>query len=107
MNADKTEIFKFSNAYESQNYAFTYRGSQAVVTNAENIKINGILLATNSDETHKINFKAVRDKMDNHFAAWANRGLSLLGKILIYKTFGLSQSKRKGCPETRQVVIAD
>ena len=91
LNADKTEIFKFSNAYEPQNYAFTYRGSQAVVTNAENIKINGILLATNSDETHKINFKAVRDKMDNQFAAWANRGLSLLGKILIYKTFGLSQ----------------
>ena len=29
--------------------------------------------------------------MDNQFASWANRGLTLLGKILIYKTFGLSQ----------------
>ena len=29
--------------------------------------------------------------MDKQFAAWANRGLCLLGKILIYKTFGLSQ----------------
>ena len=29
--------------------------------------------------------------MDDQFAAWSNRGLSLLGKVLIYKTFGLSQ----------------
>ncbi len=29
--------------------------------------------------------------MDRHFAQWSNRNLSLLGKIQIYKTFGLSQ----------------
>ena len=29
--------------------------------------------------------------MDQQLASWSNRGLSLLGKILIYKTFGLPQ----------------
>jgi len=31
------------------------------------------------------------EKMDRHFFQWSKRNLSLLGKIQIYKTFGLSQ----------------
>jgi hypothetical protein len=33
----------------------------------------------------------MKAKMDKHFTSWSKRGLSLLGKIQIVKTFGLSQ----------------
>ena len=91
LNADKTEIFSLSNAYRAETYRFTYEGVDTMVTNLESIKINGLHLATDPDDTHKQNFEEVKRKMDKQFAAWANRGLSLLGKILIYKTFALSQ----------------
>ena len=91
LNADKTEIFSLSHSYSAKNYRFMYRGQDTTVTNLETIKINGLLLSTDPDATHKLNYDEVKRKMDKQFASWANRGLSLLGKILIYKTFALSQ----------------
>ena len=91
LNADKTEIFKLTSNYVEQAYQFQYRGEQTLVRNLNKIKVNGLELSTNDQESHRLNFEAVKKKMDNQFAGWANRGLSLLGKILIYKTFGLSQ----------------
>ena len=91
LNADKTEIFSLSQVYAARNYRFTYCGEEIIVSNQSEIKVNGIQLATDPAETHKRNFESVKSKMNKQFAAWANRGLSILGKILIYKTFGLSQ----------------
>ena len=91
LNADKTEIFKLTSAFSLGNYSFTYRGERTVITNTRNIKVNGIELTTDSGETHKLNFEAVKKKVDSQLASWSNRGLSILGKILIYKTYGLSQ----------------
>ena len=91
LNAEKTEIFNIAQTYVAQNYHFAYRGQQSTVTNQDNIKINGLELATDPAETHRINFESVKNKVDSQLAAWSNRGLTLLGKILIYKTFGLAQ----------------
>ena len=91
LNADKTEIFNLSSAFRAKNYKFVYEGQDTTVTNLEEIKVNGLLLASDPDDTHRRNFEEVKRKMDKQFAAWSNRGLSLLGKILIYKTFALSQ----------------
>ena len=91
LNAEKTEIFKLVHRFSAQNYSFTYRGQSTTVTNLDRIKVNGLELATDPEETHRANFESIKRKMDNQLAAWANRGLSLLGKILIYKTFGMSQ----------------
>ena len=91
LNADKTEIFGLAKTYTARNYSFQYMGQQTTVTNTSRIKINGLELATDPENTHKLNFEAVKQKLDSQLASWANRGLSILGKILIYKTFGLSQ----------------
>ena len=91
LNADKTEIFRLTDTYSAENYIFTYRGERTVITNTDRIKVNGIELTTDIEETHKLNFEAVKKKVDNQLASWSNRGLSILGKILIYKTYGLSQ----------------
>jgi hypothetical protein len=39
----------------------------------------------------KANFEIMKTKMDRHYTEWSKIGLSLLGKIQIVKTFGLSQ----------------
>ncbi len=39
----------------------------------------------------RTNFENMKAKMDRHFTEWSKKGLSLLGKIQIVKTFGLSQ----------------
>ena len=36
-------------------YTFTYRGERTVITNMEKIKVNGIELTTNLEETNKLN----------------------------------------------------
>ena len=91
LNADKTEIFQLENVHTERNYHFTYNEVRTVVKNTDKIKLNGIELVSDPDETRRVNFEKVKEKMNNQFGAWANRGLTLLGKILIYKTFGLSQ----------------
>ena len=91
LNADKTEVFKIAHSYTAHQYSFLYQGQRTVVTNTEIIKINGLVLSTDPDESHRLNFESVKSKVDSQLAAWSYRGLTLLGKILIYKTFGLSQ----------------
>ena len=91
LNADKTEFFSLANTYREKTYRFMYEGQDNTIKNLEKIKVNGLHLATDPGDTHKHNFNEIKKKMDKQFAAWSNRGLSLLGKILIYKTFALSQ----------------
>jgi hypothetical protein len=54
-------------------------------------KTNGITFNQNDDTMMRINFEAMKAKMERHFTELSKRGLSLLGKIQIVKTFGLSQ----------------
>ena len=54
-------------------------------------KTNGITFNQNDDTMMRINFEAMKAKMEPHFTELSKRGLSLLGKIQIVKTFGLSQ----------------
>ncbi len=94
LNADKTEIFNFGNR-ANINYAvitnFNYMDKQYSVAPVPEIKMNGILLCQNYHRFREININALIDKMDRHFQQWSKRNLSLLGKVQIYKTFGLSQ----------------
>ena len=83
LNAEKTEIFNFAAAYSQQQYRFTYQNTESIITNSEHLKVNGLFLATDPEETHARNFEAVKQNMDKQYASWANRGLSLLGQILI------------------------
>jgi hypothetical protein len=94
LNADKTEIFNFGNRVNIDDGAITninYMNKQYSVAPVLEIKMNGILLCQNYHRFREINISALIDKMDRHFQQWSKRNLSLLGKIQIYKTFGLSQ----------------
>jgi len=94
LNADKTEKFNITSrnihgALPQNNVR--YNNTQYRLTNQETIKINGIWFNTDSEITRQLNFEHMRGKMHRHFSDWSKRGLSLLGKNQIIKTFGMSQ----------------
>ena len=89
LNADKTEAISWM--ADNSTFDITYNKLPYTVSPLRNIKINGIQIGFNLDEVTKINFDKVHLAIERQLMAWSNRHLSLLAKILIYKTFGLSQ----------------
>ena len=55
------------------------------------IKLLGIYIGYNSNTIQSMNFNEKLAKMKTKFNIWRQRDLSIKGKILIIKTFGLSQ----------------
>ena len=90
LNADKTELMKIGSEVESS-YTVNYQNSRYELNTLNKIKMNGIFLQRGTDEMAEANVEAVMEKMNAHFKSWSRRSLSLLGKILIVKTFGISQ----------------
>jgi retron-type reverse transcriptase len=93
LNADKTELYDFNdNGNDRQMLTrVKYLERYYDIVPNDTIKVNGIELCTNLMVLQEINSANLLAKMDSHFQQWSKRHLSLLGKIQIYKTFGLSQ----------------
>jgi len=87
LNADKTEILDRNSAL----YSFRYMNCRHRVVGKQEAKINGIIFNCNSDRMRQQNFEMLKEKISAALLLWKMRRLSLLGKILIYKTYGLSQ----------------
>ena len=91
LNADKTELMRIGINPPNKTYAVMYLNNVYKVTSSESIKLNGIIFHRDAKEVVTRNVRAAIGKMDQHFKQWARRGLSTIGKILISKTFGISQ----------------
>jgi hypothetical protein len=94
LNADKTEKLNITSHNVAGALAvnnITYCDTRYLIQAQDDIKINGVTFNLNEALMKRINFEAIKAKMDRHFTVWSKRGLSLLGKIQIVKTFGLSQ----------------
>ena len=88
LNADKTEIITSASL---ENYEVNYQSESYKISPKEHIKINGIIMGYDTELTRKLNIDKMYTAMDRQLRLWSNRGLTILGKIQIYKTFGLSQ----------------
>jgi hypothetical protein len=96
LNADKTEILNFKGIFNGNINLLAptnvrYLGNSFIIVPVKEIKINGILICKNPRDMKLLNCKTLIEKLDKHFTQWSKRGLSLLGKVQIFKTFGLSQ----------------
>jgi hypothetical protein len=93
LNADKTELFNITspNTFAMQIHNVTYNNQNYGIPNATSVKINGIIFNTDKEVMANENFEVMMQKMHKHFLEWSKRHLSILGKIQIIKTFGLSQ----------------
>ena len=90
LNADKTELMLMRDGAE-RSYNVEYLNRSYDVSTSESIKLNGLILHRDKDEMRTQNVKSATEKMDAHFKKWARRNLSTLGRILIAKSFGISQ----------------
>ena len=91
LNADKTEIMRLGEENEAT-FNVRYKEADHQITTQQEIKINGIFFQRNREVVLQRNVDAVVEKMDAQFKSWNKRSLSTLGKILIAKTFGISQA---------------
>ena len=92
LNADKTEILRFKKvAPANRMFRVTYMGRRYELSTAEGIKINGILFFQNPKVREERNVDKVVVAMEKHLTNWSRRHLTLYGKILIAKTYAISQ----------------
>ena len=91
LNADKTELMRLGENPEPKTYKIEYLNKEFEIKSCDQIKINGILFQRNQDRMVDANIEAARQKIEANLSRWSRRHLSTLGKILIVKTFGISQ----------------
>ena len=95
LNADKTEILtvKSPNLRNDNPNIFriNYLGERHQIEGQREVKVNGIYLCQEPKRLEERNVEAVCEKINSQFGKWSRRSLSVLGKILIVKTFGISQ----------------
>jgi hypothetical protein len=96
LNADKTERFDISGRGVDMQLAaavheIDYGGMTHYISPLQQVKINGIVFHRDRRRMAELNYRHMRDKMMAHFRNWSKRSLTLLGKIQIIKTFGMSQ----------------
>ena len=93
LNADKTELLCFnSNRRVINDFDITYMGNGYQLNGLERIKVNGIWMLQESHQREEANVRKVLDSTEKLLRAWSLRRLTLLGRILVIKTFAISQS---------------
>jgi exonuclease III len=90
LNADKTEILKL-NSGNASTVTFNYNGHEVKIKTVNSIKICGLHYCWNMDTEYKLNVIDKIEKLKNKIRIWTPRHLTMEGKSLIIKTFGLSQ----------------
>jgi exonuclease III len=90
LNADKTEIL-ILNDEAKVTFNVNYNRSSFNIETVDNIKICGLFFCTSKKEEYERNVHDKIKKLTNKIRAWSHRHLTMEGKSLIVKTFGLSQ----------------
>jgi len=94
LNVPKTEIMILGKNYNEANrecFDITSSGKVIKILEQDSVKICGICFSSNKDIAYKENILNKITKLERQLDIWRSRNLTLEGKILIVKTFGLSQ----------------
>ena len=96
LNADKTEVLRFASTlrgqiFQAQILNVNYLGRNYPIETLEETKINGIFFQQDEAKMRTRNVEHFRKKIEDQMSRWTRRSLTILGKILIVKTFGVSQ----------------
>ena len=95
LNADKTEIMRLKKRQgpdgRSNEKSIMYLNKRYTIKLCQVTKINGILFQLDTKRMVDQNVAQCIDRMESNFKRWSQRRLSVLGKILIAKCFGISQ----------------
>ena len=88
LNADKTEIISMGG---NASHEVSYNNLRVKIDILEQIKVNGLLLSYNTELARKENIRKMLEAVRVQLTNWTKMNLSIIGKIQIFKTFGLSQ----------------
>ena len=94
LNADKTEILCFSHlepGRRRERFNVNYNGTNYTLDSKDSIKVNGIFLIQDPIEREDVNVARSIEAMQRLLLSWSKRRLTLLGRILIIKTFAMSK----------------
>ena len=89
LNADKTEILTINS--QKKVYNIEYGGKIFRVNSVKSLKICGIYTCSDLEEEYKLNVIDKITKFKNKLKLWKSRRLTMEGKSLVLKTFGISQ----------------
>ena len=89
LNVNKTEILRLGT--RANNFKKLYRVNNSMIESVESVKICGITFSNNKDLSYQKNIKDKIVKLERQLIMWLSRGLTFEGKVLIVKTFGISQ----------------
>ena len=90
LNADKTEILSLNTKIE-ETYNVLYNQNIFQIKTVTSLKICGLNYCCEYANEYKLNVLDKIDKLTYKIKAWSQRHLTMEGKTLIVKTFGLSQ----------------
>jgi hypothetical protein len=90
LNAEKTEILRLNNN-QKLNIKFRYLGKSFNIETVSKLKICKLFYCNNNDEEYELNVLNKIKKLTCKIRQWIPRHLTMEGKTLIIKTFGLSQ----------------
>jgi hypothetical protein len=93
LNANKTEILRIKAGQcppPKCSFRISYLTKRYTLETCDKTKINGIVFQQDFRKMQEENVALAIKKMESHFKSWSRRGLTTLGKILIAKTFGIS-----------------
>jgi len=92
LNVNKTEILKLNVDSSRGDFApVEFEVEGALIRSSESIKICGVVYSNDSSKAYRANIIDKITKLEKQLVRWLPRFLSLEGKLLIVKTFGLSQ----------------
>jgi hypothetical protein len=90
LNADKTEFLLLNND-DTKSITFKYYRGVFEVQSVRSVKICGLVFGTEKGEEYRNNVTDKITKLSYKLKLWSHRHLTMEGKILLTKTFGLSQ----------------
>jgi len=94
LNVPKTEIMilgKRDNETDIETFEIKTKDKTHKIVEQNNVKICGICFSNDKSIAYKENIETKITKLERKLDIWRSRNLTLSGKILIVKTFGLSQ----------------
>jgi hypothetical protein len=93
LNAEKTEILHLNPNINGLNEKFfvSYMNRIYEISTVTNLKICGLYYSNDHKEEYTSNIINKIEKLESNLKKWMVRNLTFEGKILIVKTFGLSQ----------------
>ncbi len=91
LNVDKTEIMNLKSSVVDESIILDGTSEQTIIRFTSNVTICGKFFSLDCNAEHSHNVLAKIDKLSKALSAWSKRSLSIFGRNLILKTFGLSQ----------------